>query len=219
MTAASAVGPLGPAAPWRAAHLGERGGDEMSGAPSVRSRPQCGLVLLSPVLLRRRGRDQARLPRAGVLPPAPRRPETASPFELLKLRTMHPGRRPGRGRHARAGGRPPGHPGRRLPAPLLAGRAAEPDQRRSAATSRSWAPGRRSRPRSSSTRRTSAAGWRCRPGITGWAQVNGRAGIPWEERIELDVWYVDNRSALLDLRILLRDRRAAAHRPRPLRVA
>jgi lipopolysaccharide/colanic/teichoic acid biosynthesis glycosyltransferase len=41
-----------------------------------------------------------------------------------------------------------------------------------------------------------------RPGITGWAQVRGRAGIPWEERIELDLWYVDNRSALLDLRIL-----------------
>jgi lipopolysaccharide/colanic/teichoic acid biosynthesis glycosyltransferase len=41
-----------------------------------------------------------------------------------------------------------------------------------------------------------------KPGITGWAQVNGRAGIPWEERIELDVWYVDHRSPLLDLRIL-----------------
>jgi lipopolysaccharide/colanic/teichoic acid biosynthesis glycosyltransferase len=42
------------------------------------------------------------------------------------------------------------------------------------------------------------------PGITGWAQVQGRAGIPWEERIELDVWYVDHRSTLLDLRILLK---------------
>jgi lipopolysaccharide/colanic/teichoic acid biosynthesis glycosyltransferase len=41
-----------------------------------------------------------------------------------------------------------------------------------------------------------------RPGLTGWAQVQGRAGIPWEERIELDVWYVDNRSAWLDARIL-----------------
>jgi len=41
-----------------------------------------------------------------------------------------------------------------------------------------------------------------RPGITGWAQVQGRAGIPWEERIELDVWYVDHRSAVLDARIL-----------------
>jgi lipopolysaccharide/colanic/teichoic acid biosynthesis glycosyltransferase len=42
------------------------------------------------------------------------------------------------------------------------------------------------------------------PGITGWAQVQGRAGIPWEERIELDVWYVEHRSAALDLRILAR---------------
>jgi lipopolysaccharide/colanic/teichoic acid biosynthesis glycosyltransferase len=41
-----------------------------------------------------------------------------------------------------------------------------------------------------------------KPGITGWAQVKGRAGIPWEERIELDVWYVDHRSLGLDLRIL-----------------
>jgi lipopolysaccharide/colanic/teichoic acid biosynthesis glycosyltransferase len=41
-----------------------------------------------------------------------------------------------------------------------------------------------------------------RPGITGWAQVQGRAGIPWEERIELDVWYVDHRSPARDLRIL-----------------
>jgi lipopolysaccharide/colanic/teichoic acid biosynthesis glycosyltransferase len=43
-----------------------------------------------------------------------------------------------------------------------------------------------------------------RPGITGWAQVQGRAGIPWEERIELDLWYVDHRSLGLDLRILAR---------------
>jgi len=41
-----------------------------------------------------------------------------------------------------------------------------------------------------------------RPGITGLAQVRGRAGIPWEERIELDLWYVDHRSARLDARIL-----------------
>jgi lipopolysaccharide/colanic/teichoic acid biosynthesis glycosyltransferase len=40
------------------------------------------------------------------------------------------------------------------------------------------------------------------PGITGWAQVQGRAGIPWEERIELDVWYVEHRSLALDARIL-----------------
>jgi lipopolysaccharide/colanic/teichoic acid biosynthesis glycosyltransferase len=41
-----------------------------------------------------------------------------------------------------------------------------------------------------------------RPGITGWAQVNGRTSLPWPERIELDVWYVEHRSLWLDLRIL-----------------
>jgi lipopolysaccharide/colanic/teichoic acid biosynthesis glycosyltransferase len=46
-----------------------------------------------------------------------------------------------------------------------------------------------------------------KPGLTGWAQVNGRAGIPWDERIELDVWYVDHRSLALDLRILARTAR------------
>lgn len=42
-----------------------------------------------------------------------------------------------------------------------------------------------------------------RPGITGWAQVNGRNAIDWDEKLELDVWYVENRSFLLDLKILL----------------
>jgi len=41
-----------------------------------------------------------------------------------------------------------------------------------------------------------------RPGITGWAQVNGRNNISWEERFKLDVWYVDNQSFLLDIKIL-----------------
>ncbi len=41
-----------------------------------------------------------------------------------------------------------------------------------------------------------------RPGITGWAQVNGRNAISWERKFELDVWYVDNRTLLLDLKIL-----------------
>jgi lipopolysaccharide/colanic/teichoic acid biosynthesis glycosyltransferase len=49
-----------------------------------------------------------------------------------------------------------------------------------------------------------------KPGITGWAQVNGRASLPWPERIELDVWYVDNRSLRLDLRILLKTVRMLA---------
>ncbi len=42
-----------------------------------------------------------------------------------------------------------------------------------------------------------------RPGITGWAQVNGRNALSWEEKFALDVWYVDNRSMLLDLKIML----------------
>jgi lipopolysaccharide/colanic/teichoic acid biosynthesis glycosyltransferase len=46
-----------------------------------------------------------------------------------------------------------------------------------------------------------------KPGITGWAQINGRTSLPWPDRIELDVWYVDNRSLLLDLRILARTAR------------
>ena len=43
-----------------------------------------------------------------------------------------------------------------------------------------------------------------RPGLTGWAQVHGRATLPWAERIELDVWYVEHRSPAVDLKILLR---------------
>lgn len=43
-----------------------------------------------------------------------------------------------------------------------------------------------------------------RPGITGWAQIHGRNALGWDERLELDVWYVEHRSASLDLRILLR---------------
>jgi lipopolysaccharide/colanic/teichoic acid biosynthesis glycosyltransferase len=47
-----------------------------------------------------------------------------------------------------------------------------------------------------------------KPGITGWAQIHGRAKLSWAERIELDLWYVEHRSALVDLRILLRTPRA-----------
>lgn len=42
-----------------------------------------------------------------------------------------------------------------------------------------------------------------RPGITGWAQVNGRNAITWEEKFGLDIWYVDNRTMMLDLKIIL----------------
>jgi lipopolysaccharide/colanic/teichoic acid biosynthesis glycosyltransferase len=47
-----------------------------------------------------------------------------------------------------------------------------------------------------------------KPGITGWAQIHGRATLPWAERIELDVWYVEHRTPLLDLKILLRTPRS-----------
>jgi lipopolysaccharide/colanic/teichoic acid biosynthesis glycosyltransferase len=43
-----------------------------------------------------------------------------------------------------------------------------------------------------------------KPGITGWAQIHGRARLPWDERIELDVWYVEHRTPWLDLKILAR---------------
>jgi sugar transferase EpsL len=41
-----------------------------------------------------------------------------------------------------------------------------------------------------------------KPGITGWAQVNGRNGLGWDQRFELDIWYVENQSLWLDFRIL-----------------
>jgi sugar transferase EpsL len=41
------------------------------------------------------------------------------------------------------------------------------------------------------------------PGITGWAQINGRNALSWDEKFKLDVWYVDNWSLMLDLKILL----------------
>ena len=47
-----------------------------------------------------------------------------------------------------------------------------------------------------------------KPGLTGWAQIHGRARLPWDERIELDVWYVEHRSPLVDLKILARTPRA-----------
>jgi lipopolysaccharide/colanic/teichoic acid biosynthesis glycosyltransferase len=50
-----------------------------------------------------------------------------------------------------------------------------------------------------------------KPGITGWAQVNGRASLPWSERIELDLYYIAHRSARLDVRIVARTLRALLH--------
>jgi lipopolysaccharide/colanic/teichoic acid biosynthesis glycosyltransferase len=51
-----------------------------------------------------------------------------------------------------------------------------------------------------------------RPGITGWAQVSGRNAVDWDDRLALDVWYVDHRSVWLDLRILARTARAVVRR-------
>ena len=48
-----------------------------------------------------------------------------------------------------------------------------------------------------------------RPGLSGWAQVNGRASLPWTERIELDIWYLEHASLRLDLRILYLSARMA----------
>ena len=55
-----------------------------------------------------------------------------------------------------------------------------------------------------------------RPGITGWAQVHGRASLPWHERIELDLWYVEHASLRLDLRILALTAADGARRARAL---
>jgi lipopolysaccharide/colanic/teichoic acid biosynthesis glycosyltransferase len=51
-----------------------------------------------------------------------------------------------------------------------------------------------------------------KPGITGWAQINGRNNITWEEKFDLDVWYVDNWSLWLDIKILLRTFRQVINR-------
>ena len=62
----------------------------------------------------------------------------------------------------------------------------------------------RARRRSPTTPSASAGASRSSPGLTGWAQVNGRASLPWSERIELDLYYIEHRSLALDARILAR---------------
>ncbi|GAA4588032.1 lipopolysaccharide/colanic/teichoic acid biosynthesis glycosyltransferase [Actinoplanes octamycinicus] len=57
-----------------------------------------------------------------------------------------------------------------------------------------------------------------RPGITGWAQINGRDAIPWSERFVLDRWYIDNWSPLLDLRIIWRTFQGSHRGERPALV-
>jgi lipopolysaccharide/colanic/teichoic acid biosynthesis glycosyltransferase len=53
---------------------------------------------------------------------------------------------------------------------------------------------------------------RARPGISGWAQVNGRNALDWSRRIELDIWYVENWDFLLDLRIFWKTITTLLHR-------
>jgi undecaprenyl phosphate N,N'-diacetylbacillosamine 1-phosphate transferase len=53
---------------------------------------------------------------------------------------------------------------------------------------------------------------KAKPGVTGWAQVNGRSALTWPERIELDLWYIDNWSLYLDLKILVKTFRVVAER-------
>jgi lipopolysaccharide/colanic/teichoic acid biosynthesis glycosyltransferase len=130
-------------------------------------------------------------------------------FELLKLRTMHPGNEPV-GVGTPVLGRDPrvtrvGHLLRRLSLDelpnlvnVLRGEMAVVGPRPTlAAQVERYTPHQRRR-------------LEVRPGLTGWAQVNGRAGIPWAERIELDVWYVEHRTLALDLRILARTFRLLA---------
>ena len=124
-----------------------------------------------------------------------------APFDLYKLRTMVSGRRAhGRG-PGRRRGRPAHHARGRAAAAVLARRAAEPAQR----PARGDEPGRAATDRAGAGRPSTRAPARpaaVEPGITGWAQVRGRAALPWHERIELDLWYIEHWSLRLDLRIL-----------------
>ena len=148
-----------------AGRLGEgRRGPADAARPRHRSSPPLALLVLSPVPARRRDRDQARQPRAGRSTASAASAATAREFEMLKLRTMVAGLRPGRRRHRRHPRRPPRH---RAPAASCAA----PRSTRSptwstccAARWRSSARARRSPPRSTTTPRTSTAATRSCPG-------------------------------------------------------
>ena len=151
---------------------------------------------------RRGDRDPARQPRLGDLPPAAGRQGRRA---VRDAEAAHdgPGLRPGRGRHRGHRRRPAGDQGRAHAAPLRPRRAAQPRQRPARRdVDRRPAPDDRRPGRA--LHAAPARRLEVKPGITGWAQVQGRAGIPWEERIELDVEYVEHRSAGLDARILAR---------------
>ena len=159
-------------------------------------------LVASPLLAAGGARDPPRVARALHLPPAPRRPRRRA---VRALQAAHDGHAaPSDGlRPARRRGRRPDHAGRRAAAPHLARRAAEPDQR----AARRDVAGRpapdRPGPGRPLHRAPAPPARRVRPGITGWAQVNGRASLPWPERIELDLCLPRARASLrLDLLIL-----------------
>ena len=140
---------------------------------------------------------------AGALPAAPGR---------SARRGVRAAQAPHDGRRRRADGRGlRGRPRRHAHHARRPGPAAALDRRAAAALERRPRRDERDRPaadaratRSSATRPRQRERLEVKPGITGWAQIHGRAALPWEERIELDVWYVEHRSAWLDLKILVR---------------
>ena len=128
-----------------------------------------------------------------------------APFELYKLRTMVDRRRvDGPRARARRRRRRPHHAARRASCGAPRSTSCPTSSTCCAARCRSSARARPCRSRSIATRSASAAASRVHPGLTGWAQIQGRASLPWSERIELDLWYVEHESLRLDLRILWR---------------
>ena len=193
---ATARGPRQLPPPWRPRHLGGRGGDALGsreqgcGRRDRRSRPR---------------RDEPSAAAALAVKLEDRGPVSSvsgwgrtGAISELKLRTMVVGAER-KGASTRSTGRFAHHPrpgcgvDRRAAAALE--RAPRRDVHRRAATDAAL-PGRAT---DHQRRRLDV-----RPGLTGWAQVNGRAELAWEDRIELDVWYVEHRTPGLDLRILLR---------------
>ena len=198
--------PLGPDPRPHPAHLGEGGGHAVSRALAAcrgpraalawRSRAPCSLVAVVAIRLespgpaiyrqRRVGRGRARGSRCSSCARwsrAPTRPvETGSRCSSDDPRVTRVG----------AAAAPP--LARRAPEPRQRAARGDGDRRASADDP---GPGRAIQPRQ--RRRLEV-----KPGLTGWAQVNGRASLSWEDRIELDVWYVEHRTLALDLRILAR---------------
>ena len=138
-------------------------------------------------------------------------------FTVYKFRTMRDAprrtRRGRRGRHRRRAA----HPLRPHPALDLARRAARALERPPRRDEHRRARVRCSPSTSPRYNAEQARRHEVRPGITGWAQVNGRNAVSWDERFEMDVWYVDHRSLVLDLRILVDDRRDGLSRERASR--